>query len=573
MVIDNFFIELSLIVIVALLISIIMRILKQPLIISYIIAGIIIGPYFLNINQSIATITTFSQLGIALLLFMVGLNLNPKVIKEIGKVALITGIGQIIFTFTIGFIIVSSLGFSPIQAAYLAIAISFSSTIIVIKLLSDKGDTESLYGRIATGFLIVQDIIAILILIIISTVSNNQNVSLVTLKTIISGTIATSFLILISVYILPKITSSIAKSQELLLLFSISWLLAISVLFSIINFSIEIGALIAGVTLSLSPYRFEINAKIKPLRDFFLLIFFIFLGSQMKFVSISQHFFPIIILSLLILIGNPIIMMILMGTLGYKKRTSFLAGLTVSQISEFSFIIIAAGTASSQLPQQIIGIITIIGLITMAGSTYMIMHAHHLYNLLSNYLRIFERKGKKLDEGKFHIDQEYDIVLFGYNRIGYSLVKSFQKIKKKFLVIDFNPETINFLVKQGIDCRYGDAEDLELLEELPLKTAKMVVSTIPELETNVLIINTIKQKNKNTVIIVVAHQIEEAIKLYEAGASYVIIPHFLGGTHTSYLIEEFGLNHKQFLQEKEREIKELKNRIKIGHHPPHHERT
>jgi Kef-type K+ transport system membrane component KefB/Trk K+ transport system NAD-binding subunit len=568
----SIFIELSIVILIAVVVAGIVRLLRQPLIIGYILTGIIVSPYFLNIVKSTDAIATFAQIGMVLLLFMVGLNLNPKIIKDVGKVSLVTGVGQVIFTSLVGFFIGQLLGFSTIVSIYIAIALTFSSTIIIMKLLSDKGDLETLYGRIAIGFLIIQDLIVIVILMVISSIPAGINFTTLALETVLKGVGVLLLLFLISVYIFPQLTKAIAKSQEFLLLFSIGWCFAIASLFYYLNFSIEAGALLAGITLSLSPYHYEIGSKMKPLRDFFIILFFILLGSQMIFTNISQYIIPIIIFSIFILIGNPLIVMVLMGLLGYTKRNSFLAGLTVAQISEFSLILVALGVKVGHLTTDILSLVTIIGLITIAGSTYLILYANKIYPYLSKYLGIFERKGKKVDEHRYQKDGIYDIILFGYDRIGYDILESFKKIKKKFLVIDYNPETITKLAKEGFDCKYGDADDSELLNELNFSKIKMVVSTVHNLDTNLLLINKIRESNKKAIITVVSHQIDEAIKLYDAGATYVLMPHFLGGHHVSTMIEEHGLNLNKFLKEKIAHIEHLRKRKEAGHEHPRHEK-
>ncbi len=418
------FIELSAILILAVIISGIMYFFRQPLIIGYILTGIIAGPVVLNVVQSADTLTTFAQIGIAFLLFMVGLNLNPRIIRDVGKTSLVTGICQVLFTSLIGFVIGKLLGFSNLTSIYVAIAVSFSSTIIIMKLLSDKRDLETLYGRIAIGFLIVQDLIAIFILMLISSISRGNNITGLAVESILSGMGLLIILTIISLYIFPPLTRLVAKSQEFLLLFSISWCFAMASLFHYLNLSIEAGALLAGITLSMTPYHYEISSKMKPLRDFFLILFFILLGSQMIFANIYQYIIPCIVFSLLVLIGNPLIVMTLMGLMGYTKRNSFLAGLTVAQISEFSLILIALGVKVGHLTNEIVSLITFIALITIAGSTYMISYSNKLYGYLSKYLALFERKGKKIDEHKYHKDGNYDIILFGHDEIGFDITTS-----------------------------------------------------------------------------------------------------------------------------------------------------
>ena len=299
--------EFGLVIIITTIISGLVALLRQPLIIGYILSGIIIGPSVLGILQSTGSIDIFSHMGIAFLLFIVGLNLSPKVIKEVGKVSAITGIGQVIFTSIIGFAICIALGFIAIEALYIAIAITFSSTIIIMKILIDREDVNTLYGKIAIGFLIVQDLIAMIFLMIISAIPHGTGVMDIITGTLLRGLGLLTVLFIVSIYFLPNITKQIAKSQEYLFLFSISWCLAIASIFHIMGFSMEVGALIAGITLALSPYRFEISARMRPLRDFFLILFFIVLGSQMTFANLGSHTLTIIILSIFILIGNPLI--------------------------------------------------------------------------------------------------------------------------------------------------------------------------------------------------------------------------------------------------------------------------
>lgn len=580
------FTELSIILLIAFFVTAIVRLLRQPAIIGYILSGILAGPFLLNIIDSTDTLSTFSHIGVALLLFMVGLNLNPRVIKDVGKVSLMTGFGQVLFTTTIGFFIARGFGFSVTAALYVSIALAFSSTIIIMKLLSDKRDLESLYGRISIGFLIVQDFIAIIILLVISTVYTGvdlttlaaeegarSTMSLILLfsslafETVLKGVAAILALFLVTHYIFPKLTKHIAKSQEFLLLFSISWCFTVAAGFHYLNFSIEAGALLAGITLSMSPYHFEISSKLRTLRDFFLILFFIMLGSQMGFTNLAQNIWIILGLSAFVLIGNPIIVMILMGILGYTRRNSFLAGLTVAQISEFSLIVVSMGVTVGHVTQEVLSIVTAAGLITFTGSTYLIMNSHKIYPVLSPYLRIFEKKGDKVDEHKYHKTNDHDIILVGCNRVGLDIVESLKKIKSKFLIVDHDPESVTRLSKEGYDCRYGDANDSELLDDLNFRRAKMVISTIPDIDTNLLLISKVKGQNQKAIIAVVSHQIDDATRLYDEGATYVIMPHMLGGRYFSTMIEKNKLSMDLFLEEKIAHIEHIRqHKGHVRHH-------
>jgi Kef-type K+ transport system membrane component KefB len=566
----NPFVQFGLIILVVLGVSVIIRLFKQPLIIGYILSGILVGPLVLNLVQESGTLKVFSEMGIAFLLFIVGLHLSPKVIKEVGKVSLITGMGQILFTSLIGYFIGTMLGFSVVTSIYIAIALTFSSTIIIMKLLSDKDALEKLYGKVSIGFLLVQDLVAILILIVVSSLSQGGEAGNVLLFTLVRGFFLIAILIPISYYALPKMGEFFAKSQEFLFIFAISWGFGLSLLFIYAGFSIEVGALIAGIMLSMSPYGFEIGSKLKPLRDFFIISFFIILGSQMAFGGINHLIVPAIIFSAFILIGNPLIVMILMGILGYSKKTGFMAGLTVAQISEFSLILIALGVKMGALTQEILSLVTIVGLLTIAGSTYMIIYSDPIFNSISRFLAIFERKKiKEKDIPK----KNYDYILLGYNRIGFSIIKAFSKITKNFLVVDYNPKVVKDLQNDGINAIYGDVDDSEFLEDLGICKSSVIVSTIPEKDTNQLILDVLGRNKAKPIVLLTGRQIEDALELYRAGASYVILPHFLGGEYTAKLIEMAKKNDKVYQKEKSKELKSLRERLKIGHKHPKVERN
>jgi len=557
------FIELTFVIAVAVIFAILARILRQPLIVGYILAGVFVGPYFLNILQSNEYIELFSKIGVTALLFIVGLHLSPKVIGEVGKVSLITGVGQVVFTSTIGFIIAIALGIERIAAIYIAIALTFSSTIIILKLLSDRGDLNKLYGKISIGFLLIQDIIAVIILLFISSFSNNSDIHIIYAIGFLlwKGMGLLLALYFISSFIVPRLSRFVAKSSELLFLFSIAWGFGLSSAFYLLGFSVEIGALIAGVSLSLTPFAFEIGARLKPLRDFFIVLFFVLLGSQMVFDNVSILIVPAIILSLFVLIGNPVIVVVLMNLLGYKRRTGFMAGLTVAQISEFSLILAALGFSVGHLSKEILSLVTLVGLVTIVGSTYFILYAEKIYPYVENILKFLELKKKSKETGANA--EKYEIVLFGYDRVGVDFVNAFRKLEKPFLVVDFNPSSIKLLQEKNIPNRFGDAEDLEFLEELGLEQVKLAVSTIPDFKTNIILTRKIKKEKRDAIVIAISQNVVEALELYKEGATYVIMPHYLGARYASNMITRIGLDVSAFKEERDKHLEYLEKRSVI----------
>ena len=506
----SLFAELSIIIGVAFALSVVMTLLRQPLIIGHIITGLLVGPLIAS-SLSPDTFTLFSEIGIAILLFTVGINLSPQTIKEFGSVALITGITQVVLTSIAGYFLSILIGFSDLTSLYIGVALAFSSTIIILKLISDRGDMDTLYAKISIGFLLVQDFIAIILIFIIPLISTG-NSSLKEVGVIFGqGILLIIFILLIGFYFLPKINKFISKNIELLFLFATVWGLGIASIFKFTGFSIEIGALIAGIALSNLPSRHEISSKMTPLRDFFIVLFFIMLGTHMTTTSILEILPQAIIFSVLVLVGNPLILMVIMGVMGYKKRTGLQTGFTVAQISEFSLILVAMGVSFKHVDSRILSLVTLVGLITIFGSTYLILYSDKIYKIIGKYLSIFERNGaqeKKMEHVK------YPIILFGANRIGYDFVEEFKKIGKPFLVVDHDPENVETLRKKGIDVDYGDALDIDYLESLDLSQIELVVSTIPDSETNFLINSVIKSKNSNATVVVVSHKIEDALSHY-----------------------------------------------------------
>jgi len=561
---DNTFIQLAVILLAAFVVSYIIRLLNQPLIIGYIIAGMIISPFLFGIGASTETIEIFSELGISFLLFIVGLHLNPKVIKEIGGKSLLIGLGQIILTFTATFL-VSNYFFDSgiITSIYYGIAVSFSSTIIVMKILSDKKQLDSLSSKISIGILIVQDLVAVGVLIFISSMSgiNNSN----TLESFVAGGILIVVLFFAGYFILPRILEKIAKSQELLFLFSVCWCFVLAGVFLYVGFSMEIGSLLAGVILSTSPYATEISSKIRPLRDFFLILFFIILGLRMQLSQIQEVLISAIVLSGFALIFKPFVLMMLGRWFKYTKRTNFLVGSTLAQISEFSLIVAALGLSVGHINLIAFNTIILTLIITIFLSSYSITYSGEVYNRFSNFLSIFESKKIKKEN---KVKKEYDTILFGYNRIGFSILNVLKSLKKKYIVIDFNPDIIKDLKRYGIPALYGDVYDMDFLGELNLEGLNLVVSTVPDLETNKLLIETVRGVNKKVVVVLRAHSIEDALKLYGDGANYVLTPHFLGGEYVAKMIKHPKSGDKDYREEKGKHLKMLKDILSKGvNHP------
>lgn len=526
--------DLAIVILIAAGLGIIARQLKQPVILAYIFAGVIIGVFsFFHLDDK-ELFKTFSELGIMFLLFLVGLEINYSSLRLVGKISLLTGIGQIIFTSIIGFLIALFFDFNYIQAAYIAVALTFSSTIIIVKLLSEKKDMNSLYGKISIGFLLVQDVAAILILIFLAGIGGEKIVLSGTIFTILKGIVLFSSMLYLGRKILPMIFDKIAGSQELLFLTSLAWCFGIATLTIKLGFSIEIGGFLAGLALANSSENFQISARIKSLRDFFILIFFVILGSSLIFSNLSGIAVQIIAFSLFVLIGNPLIVLIIMGIMGYRKRTSFMCGLTVAQISEFSLILAALGLKLGHLNVKIVSLITAVGIITITLSTYMIVYADRIFKRLSGFLSLFERKRIK-EDGSLLKQFKKPVILIGFHRLGQSI--AFHLPKEDLLIVDFDPEIISQLKKHGFDYIFGDIGDAEIFERANFNDARLIISTSPDFEDNLTLlseVNSLENRDKMKVIIR-AQDEKEAEILYNPpagrGVDYALLPHFTSGQY------------------------------------------
>ncbi|MBI5306442.1 cation:proton antiporter [Candidatus Wolfebacteria bacterium] len=521
--------ELTAIILLASALGIITKLFKQPIIIAYLATGAIIGYFgFFDLSNK-ETFKIFSEMGIMFLLFLVGLEINYTSLRLVGKSSLIIGFSQVILTIAAAFFLAIALNFNYLQAAYISFAITISSTVIVVKLLSDKKDLNSLYGKISVGVLLVEDFLTIIVLFILSGIESGgidfKNMAMAVVK----GILLFALIIYLGKKILPFIFDKISRSQELLFLTSLAWLFSLVAITNKIGFSIEIGGLLAGLALANSSEHFQISGYIKSLRDFFLLIFFVIMGYSMAFSNFHGLTYPIIIFSLFVLIVCPLIVMIIMGLLGFRSRTSFLTGLTTAQVSEFSFILAALGLKINHLDENIVAIITAVGIITIAISSYMIIYGESIFKFLSPVLKIFERKKTK-ENGEIR-EFKKPIILIGCHRTGQNI--AFNIAKKDLLIVDFDPEIINQIKKQDFDYLFGDISDQEIFEAANFRNARLIISTSPDFEDNMSLLSKLNlSENRNRQKIILRSRTEkEAKMLYSAGADYVIIPHFTAGQY------------------------------------------
>lgn len=528
--------EVALLLVLAAGIGFLGLLLKQPLIVSFIAVGILAGPSALNLVSATEHINLLSELGIALLLFLVGIKLDLQLVRKLGTVSLLTGLGQVLFTAVFGYLIGIGLGFSHLTSLYVGIALTFSSTIIIVKLLSDKREIDSLHGRIALGFLIVQDIVVVLAMISLSAIGVGARESgdgMTVLQVLLSGLVLIGLVLLFIRYLASPLTQRLAASPELLICFAIALAVLLAAAGETLGFGKELGGLLAGVALASTPFRDAIAARLAPLRDFLLLFFFIALGTHLDLSHLGSDIAPAMAFSAFVLIGNPLIVLIIMGIMGYRRRTGFMAGLTVAQISEFSLIFAAMGVTLGHISQEVMGLVTLVGLITIAASTYMITYSQNIYPIFEPFLAVFERKipWREQETQTPLDDDKYDTILFGLGRYGTSLAKRLHANGERILGVDFDPSAVKRWQQLGLDARYGDAMDPEFIASLPLSQASQVIALLPDHQhgithndSRLALMHALSEQHFNGRVVVHSQHEDTVTQLKEAGADIVLEP-------------------------------------------------
>ncbi len=525
------FSEIAVVLVVAAGVGVLAFWLRQPLIIAFIFVGILLGPAGLDWVRAHDQVDLFAKLGIGLLLFVVGLKLDPRLIRSVGRVAVAAGTGQMAITAAVAYAMARGLGMTPMTAFYVAAALMFSSTVIIVKLLSDKREIESLHGRIALGILIMQDIVVVIMMIGMTAYGAealDAGVGRQAIDVIAKGIGFLAVIAILTRYVLPPLLRSLARWPELLTLFAIAWAIGLASLGTGLGFSKEVGAFVAGVSLAATPYRAILAARLVSLRDFLLLFFFINLGVQIDVGDLRAVLGPAILLSLVALLLKPLLIMLLVGAMGYARRTAVTSGLAMGQISEFSLILAALGLSLGHIDASTMGLITLLGVISFGLSTYVILYSHWIYERLAPALDFFQDAGGSpaAAQNQAHHEPELvvDTILFGLGRYGRNLAQELQQRGHSVLGVDYDPERVRFWQGQGLATLFGDQEDAELFHVLPLAAAKWVVSTIPDRDKSLVLLHELQHNGFGGGIALTSDSLQHREFLLDAGADVVLLP-------------------------------------------------
>ncbi len=539
---DNIFVQLAIILGLSSLLGYILTRFKLPLLVAYLIGGLLIASTAIFDPRASEVLHFLPEIGIAFVLFLVGMELDLREIKNLGRPILLAGSLQIIITTLAGSTVASLLGFGIVESWYLGVGLAFSSTILVIKLLIDKKDVGALYGKLAVGILLLEDLLAVVLLVAL-TVSNSvlglglqQAFPLFGL--LFKALLLFGLAIILSKFILVTIFKAVSRQSELLFITALAWcFLYISFALSL-GFSVVVGAFLAGVALANSPFHYQIQGKVKPLREFFVALFFVYLGTQVDFTEIEKIYPVMLIFTAYTLFIKPTIFLLLLGIFGFRKHTMFQTSLSLTHISEFSLILLLVGFEQGSVSRSALTSIALSAVLSMIVASVMITNSNKLYKKLSRILGFFERKSFKhfMEEGG-HTESIVGghVVIIGARKVGGEIVKLLKREKIPQIVLDFNPHQVEALIGEKIPVLYGDMGDPEVLDGLNLQNARLVISTSASIEDNLLLLEELKSRHINIPVIVRGETADDARDLYKAGADFVIIPEILAG---DFLVEK-----------------------------------
>ncbi len=541
--------HIGLAIVVATAFALLSKALKQPLLLAYLAAGIMLGPKIgFGLIQDEASISLIAELGLILLLFIIGLEIDLKKLLSAGRSLVLTGATQFLICAGLGIGFFTLIGFKlgggRFDALYLAIAMALSSTMIVVKILYDKFELTTLPGRITLGILVFQDIWAILFLSVQPNLLS-PGVSVILLSFVKGAGLVIASMV-ISKYLLSRVFSFVAKIPELLLVTAIAWCFLIAGIAGVVGLSREMGALVAGVSLSTFPYNVDVIAKVINIRDFFVTLFFVGLGLQIPMPTTALLTYAAIA-SLFLILTRFLSIFPVLYFLKNGLRTSLIPAINLSQMSEFSLVIAALGLTFKHIDAQVMGILTFVFTLTSVLATYMIQYNHQIQALLAPTLKKIgirdiddaEKTGKTAPKDK-------EVFFLGFFREASSIfceIETYQArvnngFTGKMCVIDFNPLVHLELNKRGVTCIYGDISSVDTLSHAHIEGAKVIVSSITDSilrgTTNEKILRLSKRLCPEAKVIVTANTLKNACALYDYGADFVYVPRI----HSSRYVAE-----------------------------------
>ncbi len=551
MVLETSLQNLAIIVLAATSLAFIARKGRQPVIIAYIVAGLLLGSAGLGIISGGESISLMSELGLAFLLFLVGLEIRLEEIRDIVRPVTIIALLQMALVATIGFLTAYLLGFSLIPSIFIAGAVMYSSTAVVVKLLSDKDEISSLPGKLDVGMLLIEDLVVVLLLALIGTGSGSPaRVAASVAEILVMAGAVAALSILSSRYLLPTVFEKIGDNSHAFFTHSIAWLFLMVSATSYLGISMEIGAFFAGLSLAQLPYSREMQERIRPLTNFFMAIFFINVGLGLDRSVLSGMLPEAVAAAVILMAGKMLVIFLLTDRMKFTPETSFKAAINKAQISEFALVLAALGFSQGIVGQEVVSFLSIVAVLTMGASSYLISYNDAIYRRLEDLLSRLESERKQDVEIR---ELDGHALVIGYDALSRHAVSILENRFEDVVVVDRNPRNIDELANSNLEYIYGDFKHGEIRNASGLKKADLILSFSPDEWVN----RKVLEEAGDATVFVKADSMKEAGELYDLGAHYVMIKNVLAADKLEDYIRLFINDVDLFREEVKSEIERI----------------
>ncbi len=504
---------------------------RQSTLPAYLLVGAVAGPAGLGLIGRSETMRVLAEIGVLVMLFLVGVKLDLRTLARVGRGPVLVAVTQMAVVGGLGFALALGLGYRAVESTYIGSAAAISSTVIVVTLLGDRKELDSLHGKLAVAILIVQDIFAVCALFVLPTLdSGGEQADTVAALALALGRLGLFLLIAVFAFVIfDPLSRALSRSGETSFVFLVSWMLGLGIAGALLGLGEEAGAFAAGVMVSTASHGHIGASRLAPVRDFLVPLFFLTLGSQVSLEDFSAAAPLVIGLFALVVVVKPAVLFFSLARAGFRARASVLTALSMGQTSEFSLLLFAAGAEAGQLAGHLSSAIAITSFASFVVSIFMAANAPFVYQRSEALFKRFERKG-----GTFDVAAEAEasgklpaasVLVFGVGRIGAVLLEELRRRGVSYLGLDFDPEVVKDLRSKDPRIFYGDAEDPDLFDFIELKELRVVVSTARSSVASESLVRALRQRGFGGIIVVAADDDEESRKLYELGADLVLVPY------------------------------------------------
>jgi len=544
-------VDLAIILLSATVVGFVAKRTGQPTIIAYIVAGVLLGPAALGIVEVGELTETLSELGLAFLLFLLGIKMRIEEIRHVLAPIVRISIPQMIAVALVGGGISLALGFTPVESLLIGLAVMYSSTAVVIKMLTDKDEATSLHGKIDVGVLLVQDIVVVIILAVLAAGRPDSAAEVATTLAVVLTLVAiiTVAAIAASQYLLPRVFRRIADDKEVFFLVAISWAFLFVFVSENVNLflapfgieaylSIEMGAFLAGLAIAQLPYSKELQDRVNPLTDLFVMVFFVSVALDLEANELLFYWEEALLAALVLMPAKLVIFFLLIDRQGFDLETTFLGSVNMMQISEFGIIVGVAAQQGGFIGVEVLGFLTLLALVTMSVSVYFIEYNSRLFELARPYLSRWDTESEFEGGRKEYRDHA---VVIGYDEVTKNALPLLAEHYEDVVVVDRRADHVETLDSEGYDAVYGDFRSATIRKDVALKKAEFVLSSSVQLEVNKALL---EEVGGDATVILEAERTEDARELYERGAHYVIVSGRLAADRLADYLEAYLLGNE-----------------------------